>query len=298
MKVFVTGANGQLGHDVMKILSQRGCECIGSGSSDSYHGINDSAAELPYRKLNICSSSEVSALLNELKPDAVIHCAAWTNVEAAEDILNREDLYAINVQGTENLARSCAEIDAKMLYISSDYVFSSSSQEPHKADDEDFCPINEYGKSKLEGEFAVKRQLKKYFIVRTSWLFGQNGSNFVKTIIKAGRKNGKVYVVNDQIGTPTYSLHLARLLADMIESDKYGVYHGTNEGGYISWYDVTREIYKIANVDAEVYPVSTEKYTCTAKRPYNSRLDKSKLVEMGFEPLPHWKDALKEFIEV
>ena len=298
MRVFVTGVNGQLGHDVMQLLSERKIECLGCGSSEAYRGINDTVASLPYVQLDICDKSAVYKAIGEYKPDAIIHCAAWTNDEAAEDILNREALIDLNVNATEYLAEISAELDSKMVYISSDYVFSGEGKEAHLADDSDFNPINEYGRSKLQGEFAVKRHLKKYFIVRTSWLFGQNGGNFVKTIIKAGHLNDEVFVVNDQIGSPTYSLHLARLLCDMIESDKYGVYHGTNSGEFISWYDFTCEIYRLAHIDTKVTPVSTAKYQCTAKRPANSRLDKSKLIEHGFEALPHWKDALKEFIEI
>lgn len=297
MKVFVTGVNGQLGHDVIKLLNQQGFECAGSGSSDTYRGINDEVAQAPYIQLDVRDSESVKCVLKEYNPDAIVHCAAWTNVETAEAEENYDRVYAINTEGTINVAEACREIDCKMLYISTDYVFGENGVKPHKADDTNYAPLNVYGKTKLLGELAVKEKLEKYFIVRTSWLFGQNGSNFVKSIINAGKKFGKVYVVNDQIGTPTYSMDLAQLLIQMIQSDKYGDYHASNEGGYISWYDFTCEIFRQAGLKSKVLPVKTENYTCTkVKRPFNSRLDKHKLIENDFTPLPTWENALKRFL--
>ncbi|MBS1419454.1 MAG: dTDP-4-dehydrorhamnose reductase [Oscillospiraceae bacterium] len=298
MKVFVTGVNGQLGHDVMRILSRSGHDCAGSGSSVGYRGLEDEVASMRYIQLNISDAAAVKAVLAEFGPDAVVHCAAWTNVDAAEEPKNLSRVRAVNVQGTENVARVCRELDCKMLYISTDYVFSGSGDRPYEPEAQCFAPLNVYGKTKLEGEAAVKRFLGKYFIVRTSWLYGMNGNNFVKAILDAGRKNGKAYVVNDQTGTPTYSLDLASLIGEMIESEFYGVYHASNSGGYISWYDFAREIYRQAGLPARLFPVSSEVYGCTkARRPMNSRMDISKLSRMGFTPLPSWQDALGRFLK-
>ncbi len=297
MKVFVTGVNGQLGHDVIKLCMQQGIECVGSGSSDFYRGVNDEVSNASYIQLDVRNKETVKQVLGKYKPDALIHCAAWTNVETAEAEENYERVYAINTMGTENVADACSELDCKMLYVSTDYVFGDNGTVAHKADDTNYAPLNVYGKTKLLGELAIKDRLDKYFIVRTSWLFGQNGNNFVKSIINAGKKFGKVYVVNDQIGTPTYSMDLAQLLISMMQSDKYGVYHASNEGDYISWFDFTCEIFSQAGIKSKALPVKSENYTCTkVTRPFNSRLDKTKLTENGFSSLPDWKDGLQRFL--
>lgn len=300
MKILVTGVNGQLGHDVINELAARGHEGIGSGSSAAYYGVpDDSAAAVgPYVQMNITDEAEVRSVLEKIRPDGVIHCAAWTAVDAAENEENQPKVLAVNVQGTKNIARVCKELDAKMLYISTDYVFDGQGTEPWTADCQTFAPLNVYGRSKLEGELAVKELLEKYFIVRIAWVFGVNGNNFVKTMLKVGKSHDTLRVVNDQIGTPTYTKDLARLLVDMVESEKYGVYHATNEGGYISWYDFAKEIFRQAGYATKVIPVTTEEYGLSkAKRPFNSRLDKSKLKEEGFNPLPDWQDGVRRYLE-
>ena len=300
MKILVTGVNGQLGHDVVNELIARGHEGIGSGSSAAYHGVADGSAAAvgPYVQMDITDEKAVQAVMEKIRPDAVIHCAAWTAVDAAEDQENQAKVYAVNVLGTKNIAQFCKELDAKMLYISTDYVFNGQGTEPWKADCQTFDPLNVYGKSKLEGELAVKELLEKYFIVRIAWVFGLNGNNFVKTMLKVGKNHDTLRVVNDQIGTPTYTADLARLLVDMLETEKYGTYHATNEGGYISWYDFATEIFRQAGYPTKVIPVTTEEYGLSkARRPYNSRLDKSKLEEMGFKPLPDWKDAVGRYLK-
>lgn len=299
MKVFVTGVAGQLGHDVMNELAARGLEGVGTDLAPSYSGINDGSAvtRMPYVSLNITDEDAVDSVISEVKPDVIVHCAAWTAVDAAEDEENRTKVMAINVDGTRNIARAARKADAKMVYISTDYVFDGQGTEPWKPDCRDYAPLNVYGKSKLGGELAVSEILEKYFIVRIAWVFGLNGKNFIRTMLNVGRTHSEVRVVNDQIGTPTYTLDLARLLVDMIETDKYGYYHATNEGGYISWYDFTKEIYRQAGMQTRVTPVTTAEYGLSkAARPFNSRLDKSKLVENGFQPLPDWKDALHRFL--
>lgn len=299
MKVFVTGVAGQLGHDVMNELAARGLEGVGTDLAPSYSGINDGSAvtRMPYVSLNITDEDAVDRVISEVKPDVIVHCAAWTAVDAAEDEENRTKVMAINVDGTRNIARAARKADAKMVYISTDYVFDGQGTEPWKPDCRDYAPLNVYGKSKLGGELAVSEILEKYFIVRIAWVFGLNGKNFIRTMLNVGRTHSEVRVVNDQIGTPTYTLDLARLLVDMIETDKYGYYHATNEGGYISWYDFTKEIYRQAGMQTRVTPVTTAEYGLSkAARPFNSRLDKSKLVENGFQPLPDWKDALHRFL--
>ena len=289
MKVLITGANGQLGYDAARELRNRGAAVFTSDITPDV--TNDSL----YSQLDITDKEAVLRTICELRPDAVIHCAAWTAVDAAED--NAETCRRINVDGTRNIAEACKEVDAKMLYVSTDYVFDGTGELPWRPDSKDYCPINVYGQTKCEGENAVAQILHKFFIVRIAWLFGKNGNNFVKTMLKVGKTRDEVRVVNDQIGTPTYSPDLARLLADMIESDKYGFYHATNEGGFISWYDFTKEIYSLAGLKTKLIPVSTEEYGLNkAKRPFNSRLDKSKLRENGFEPLPDWRDALRRFL--
>lgn len=292
MKVFVTGVGGQLGYDVMNELKKRGHEAVGSDILDSV------PQDFEYIKLDITDDTAVSTAIKEVKPDAVIHCAAWTAVDAAEDEENIPKVRAINVDGTQNIANVCKELECKMLYISTDYVFNGQGETPWTPDCKDYAPQNVYGQSKLDGELAVANTLEKYFIVRIAWVFGVNGNNFVKTMLKVGKKYPEVRVVNDQIGTPTYTYDLARLLVDMAESDKYGYYHATNEGGYISWYDFTCEIFRLAGYDTKVTPVTTAEYGLSkAARPFNSRLDKSKLKENGFEPLPTWQDALQRYIK-
>jgi len=292
MKVLVTGTSGQLGHDVMEELARRGHTGVGADRSDT-------EAEFEHVKLDITDKGAVLKTVSELKPDAIVHCAAWTNVDAAEAPENLEKVRAVNVEGTRNLAEACKEVDAKMVYISTDYVFNGEGEEPWQPDDKNYAPINVYGQSKLDGELEVAKILDKYFIVRIAWVFGRNGKNFVKTMIEVGKNHDTVRVVDDQIGTPTYTVDLARLLVDMIETDKYGYYHATNEGGYISWADFTEEIYKQAGMDVKVERVTTKEYgKSVAARPYNSRLDKSKLVRNGFEPLPDWRDALGRYLKV
>ena len=295
MKVLVTGTSGQLGFDVMMELLKRGHEAIGADR-------HESEAEFKHVVLDITDDKKVFEVVSEIKPDAIIHCAAWTNVDGAEDPEKRDLVMAVNVEGTANLARAAKEIDAKMMYISTDYVFNGQGDKPWEPDDKNYAPLNVYGESKLKGELEVSKILDKYFIVRIAWVFGKNGNNFIKTMIKVGEGRDMVEVVADQIGTPTYTFDLARLLVDMIETDKYGYYHATNEGGYISWAEFAEEIYKDAGMNVKVKAVSTEEYEAkagkaVAKRPFNSRLDKSKLVEAGFSPLPDWKEAVKKYIE-
>lgn len=298
MKTLVTGVNGQLGHDVMLELSKRGYEAIGCGSSPKYRGMADEVAKMPYVSLDITDDAAVDKVLQDVKPDCICHCAAWTAVDAAEEPENRDKVFAVNVDGTRNLARACQALDAKFMYISTDYVFNGQGTEPWKADSQEFAPLNVYGKSKLYGELAVKELLRKYFIVRIAWVFGLNGNNFVKTMLKVGKTHDTLRVVNDQIGTPTYTADLARLLVDMLETEKYGTYHATNEGGYISWYDFAREIFGQAGYSTKVIPVTTEEYGLSkARRPFNSRLDKSKLKEQGFQPLPDWRDGVRRYLE-
>ena len=297
MKVFVTGVNGQLGHDVMLELKKRGYEAIGSGSGEIYRG-EDEVSAMPYVSLNITDEKAVRMILGTIHPDAVIHCSAWTAVDAAEEPENFEKVTALNVKGPEILAKTCQELKAKLIYLSTDYVFNGQGSTPWKADDKNFAPLNVYGESKLAGEFAVSENTERFYIVRIAWVFGKNGKNFVRTMLNAAKTHDTVRVVNDQIGTPTYTADLARLLVDMTETEKYGWYHATNEGGFISWYDFTKEIYRQAGIKAKVISVSTEEYGISkAKRPYNSRLDKSKLIENGFTPLPTWQDALNRYLQ-
>lgn len=291
---------GQLGHDVMNELAKRGHEGIGSDLAPAYSGIQDgsSVTKEPYRSLDITDKAAVKTLLEELRPDAVIHCAAWTAVDLAEDPDKQEKVRAINAGGTQNIAEACREIDAKMVYISTDYVFDGQGTTPWDPDCKDYKPLNVYGQTKLEGELAVSEILQKYFIVRIAWVFGLNGKNFIRTMLKVAKTHDTVRVVNDQIGTPTYTFDLSRLLIDMVETEKYGYYHATNEGGFISWYDFTREIYRQAGLSTKVIPVSTAEYGISkAARPFNSRLSKEKLLQAGFKPLPTWQDALSRFLK-
>lgn len=300
LKVFVTGVGGQLGHDVVNNLAARGHEAVGSDIQATYAGIQDSSAVVsaPYVQLDITDKEAVACTIEEIKPDAIIHCAAWTNVDGAEDPANREKVHAINALGTQYIAEAARSIDAKMLYLSTDYVFDGQGERPWEADDKCYAPLNVYGQSKLDGELAVDNTLEKFFIVRIAWVFGLNGKNFIKTMINVGKTHDTVRVVNDQIGTPTYTLDLARLLVDMIETEKYGYYHATNEGGYISWYDFCCEFYKQYGLTTKVIPVTTEEYGLSvAARPFNSRLEKKKLVEAGFKPLPAWQDAVSRYLK-
>lgn len=292
MKAFVTGVGGQLGHDVMNELAKRGYEAVGSDILDKLDTV------YPYVQLDITKADAVDKVITEVNPDVVIHCAAWTAVDAAEEEENIPKVRAINVDGTQHIVNACKKLDSKMIYISTDYVFNGQGTEPWKPDCKDFAPQNVYGQSKLDGEFAVANTLGKYFIVRIAWVFGLNGKNFIKTMLNVGRKYPEVRVVNDQIGTPTYTFDLARLLVDMAETEKYGYYHATNEGGYISWYDFTVEIYKQAGLTTKIIPVTTDEYGISkATRPLNSRLDKSKLVKNEFELLPIWQDALARYLK-
>ncbi len=303
MKIFVTGVNGQLGHDVMNELFKRGYEAAGSDIAPAYRGVEDGSAvtTMPYVSLDITEKEKVSTVIAKLKPDAIIHCAAWTAVDMAEDDDKVELVRKVNADGTQNIADAAKAVDAKMLYLSTDYIFDGQGTEPWEPDDKNYKPLNVYGQTKLEGELAVARTLDKYFIVRIAWVFGLNGKNFIKTMVNVGKTHDEVRVVNDQIGTPTYTFDLARLLVDMVETEKYGYYHATNSetepGGYISWYDFCVEIYKQYGLKTKVIPVTTEEYGLSkAKRPFNSRLDKSKLVQAGFVQLPDWKDAVKRYL--
>ncbi|MCI6666655.1 MAG: dTDP-4-dehydrorhamnose reductase [Romboutsia timonensis] len=300
MKIFVTGVAGQLGHDVMNELASRGYVGVGTDLAESYSGIQDGSYVITaeYVSLDITNSEAVMNTIKAVNPDVVVHCAAWTAVDLAEDEDKQAKVKAINVDGTQNIADACKEVDAKMVYISTDYVFDGQGTKPWQPDCKDYKPLNVYGKTKLGGELAVSNTLSKYFIVRIAWVFGKNGNNFIKTMLNVGKKFDTLRVVNDQIGTPTYTFDLARLLVDMIETDKYGYYHATNEGGYISWYDFAGEIFKQAGYTTKVNPVTTEEYGLSkAARPFNSRLDKSKLVENGFKLLPTWQDALARYLK-
>lgn len=282
MKVLVTGVKGQLGYDIVNELNNRGHEAVG----------------VDIAEMDITDKTAVVRVLQTVKPQAVIHCAAWTAVDAAEEPENIGKVRSINVNGTKYIVEECKKLGSKMLYVSTDYVFDGQGDKPWKPDCKEYSPLNVYGKTKLEGEIAVANALEKFFIVRIAWVFGKNGKNFIKTMLNVGKKYDKVCVVNDQIGTPTYTYDLSRLLVDMIESEKYGYYHATNEGGYISWYDFTKEIFRQAGYTTEAIPVTTAEYGLSkAARPYNSRLDKSKLVENGFEPLPDWRDALERYLK-
>ena len=285
MKVFVTGAGGQLGHDLVEELTRRGHAAVGSDLSGAY-------------ALDITDAAAVNAMLAQVQPDAVIHCAAWTAVDAAEDDENRAKVQAINGEGTRHIAAACKALGCKMLYISTDYVFDGQGEAPWQPDCRAYAPLNVYGQSKLAGEQAVAALLRDFFVVRIAWVFGRNGNNFVKTMLRLSENHDTLRVVNDQIGTPTYTPDLSRLLADMIETDKYGYYHATNEGGYISWYDFACEIFRQAGKNVNVIPVTTAEYGLSkAARPMNSRLDKSKLTQNGFTPLPDWRDALSRYLQ-
>ena len=310
MKFFVTGVNGQLGHDVMNEVQKRGYEGVGSDIAEQYAGVADGSpvTTMPYVSLDITDRDAVMKVIQEVQPDAVIHCAAWTAVDMAEDDDKVEKVRAINACGTQNIADACKAVDSKMLYLSTDYVFDGQGTEPWEPDCKDYKPLNVYGQTKLEGELAVSNTLDKYFIVRIAWVFGLNGKNFIKTMINVGKTHDEVRVVNDQIGTPTYTYDLARLLVDMCETEKYGYYHATNaevkdenagcKTGYISWYDFCCEFYSQYGLKTKVIPVTTEEYGLSkAARPFNSRLDKKKLVENGFKSLPTWQDAVSRYLK-
>ena len=300
MKFFVTGVGGQLGHDVMNELAKRGFEGVGSDIAPQYSGAADGSAvtTMPYEQLDITDAEAVEQVISRVNPHVVVHCAAWTAVDLAEDEDKVEKVRMINATGTANIAAVCKKLDCKMIYISTDYVFDGQGDTPWEPDCKDYKPLNVYGQTKLEGELAVANTIEKFFIVRIAWVFGLNGKNFIKTMLNIGKKYETLRVVNDQIGTPTYTLDLSRLLVDMALTEKYGYYHATNEGGYISWYDFAVEIFRQAGYDTKVQPVTTAEYGLSkAARPFNSRLDKKKLTEMGFEPLPHWCDALKRYLK-
>ena len=301
MKVLVTGVSGQLGHDVMNELAKRGYTGVGSDIAPEYSGVDDNTAvvNMEYVQMDITDENAVDEIITRVNPDVIVHCAAWTAVDMAEDDDKVEKVRAVNAGGTRNIAKAAKKLDCKMVYISTDYVFDGQGEKPWEPDCKDYKPLNVYGQTKLEGELAVSELLDKYFRVRIAWVFGVNGKNFIKTMINVGKTHDTVRVVNDQIGTPTYTLDLSVLLVDMIETDKYGYYHATNEGGYISWYDFTLEIYKQAGLDTKVIPVTTKEYGLSkAARPFNSRLDKSKLVKNGFTPLPTWQDATRRYVEL
>ena len=300
MKFFITGVSGQLGHDVMNELNKRGHIGVSSDIAEASVGVADGSAvcTMPYASLDITDAETVKRVIDAEKPDAVIHCAAWTAVDMAEDDDKVELVRKVNAGGTQNIADACKAIGCKMLYLSIDYVFDGQGTEPWESDCKDYKPLNVYGQTKLEGELAVSETLEKYFIVRIAWVFGLNGKNFIKTMINVGKTHDEVKGVNDQIGIPTYCFDLARLLVDMCETEKYGYYHTTNKGGYISWYDFCVEFYKQYGLSTKVTSVTTEEYGLSkAARPVNSRLDKSKLVENGFEPLPTWQDAVRRYLK-
>ena len=309
MKILVTGVAGQLGHDVMNELAKRGHEGIGSDLAPKYSGIADGSyvTTADYVSMDITDRASVAKTLLKINPDAVIHCAAWTAVDAAEDEDKKDTVYAVNATGTENIAAVCKDLDCKMMYISTDYVFDGQGTTPWDPDCKDYKPLNVYGQTKLDGELAVSGLVSRFFIIRIAWVFGKNGKNFIKTMLSLGKTHDTLRVVNDQIGTPTYTFDLARLMVDMILTDKYGYYHATNEGGYISWYDFTKEIFRQAEAlghpeyapdHCHVYPVTTAEYGASkAARPFNSRLDKSKLAKCGFTPLPTWQDALARYLK-
>lgn len=303
MNVFVTGVNGQLGHDVMNELAKRGYEGVGTDIQPVYSGVMDDSAvtRMPYVQMDITNRAQVSSIIRELHPDVIVHCAAWTAVDAAEDEANRPKVKAINVDGVQNIADAAKLVDAKMIYISTDYVFDGQGETPWQPDCKEYAPLNYYGETKLGGEQAVARTLEKYFIVRIAWVFGLNGKNFIKTMLNLGKTHDHLTVVDDQVGSPTYTYDLSRLLVDMAEKENYGRYHATNEG-LCSWYEFACEIFKqAAEIDpaygkVSVSPVSSDQYPAKAKRPSNSRMSKEKLTENGFEKLPTWQDALHRYL--
>ena len=298
MKIFVTGVAGQLGHDVMNELEKRGIEGVGTDLATAYAGLSDGTAvtRMPYVSLDITDPEAVARTVREISPDAVIHCAAWTAVDKAEDC--PELCRKVNADGTRNIAEICRELDIPMMYFSTDYVFNGSGTRPWEPEDA-YEPLGVYGATKAEGEVAVKENLSKFFILRIAWVFGKNGKNFIRTMLNLAKTRDHLTVVSDQIGTPTYTFDLARLVVDMIQTDKYGIYHVTNEGPYLSWFEFAKAIFEEAGITKmTVTPVTSEEYAAKAKRPYNSRMDRSKLVREGFTPLPEWRDALRRYLEV
>ena len=299
MKVLVTGVAGQLGHDVMNELAKRGHEGVGSDLAAEYSGIADGSAvtKMPYVSMDITDAAAVETVLQEVKPDAVVHCAAWTAVDLAEDDDKVDKVRSINAGGTKNIAEVCKKLDCKMVYLSTDYVFDGQGTEPWDPDCKTYQPLNVYGQTKYEGELAVEELVEKFFTVRIAWVFGVNGKNFIKTMLRIGKESGAASVVDDQIGSPTYTYDLARLLVDMTQTDKYGRYHATNEG-LCSWYEFACEIFRAAGMDVKVTPVHSDEYPAAkAKRPMNSRMSKEKLTENGFERLPEWKDAVARYLK-
>lgn len=277
MRVLVTGVKGQLGYDIVKECEKRGIEAIG----------------VDVAEMDITDADKVREVITNAKVDAVMHCAAYTAVDAAEE--NVELCRKVNATGTENIAKVCKELDIKMVYISTDYVFNGEGEHFWQPDEER-QPLNVYGQTKYEGELAVETYLEKYFTVRIAWVFGINGNNFIKTMLRLGKERGAVSVVNDQVGSPTYTYDLAKILVDMVQTEKYGRYHATNEG-ICSWYEFACEIFKQAGMDVAVTPVDSSVFPVKAKRPKNSRMSKDKLVEMGFSLLPTWQDALGRYLK-
>lgn len=298
MKLFVTGVAGQLGHDVMNELNKRGYEGVGSDLAPEYSGIQDGTAvtTMPYVSVDITNASAVEKAITEAGVDGVVHCAAWTAVDAAEDEDKQEIVRKVNVLGTENIAKVCKKLGIKMMYLSTDYVFDGQGTTPWEPDCKAYKPLNVYGQTKLDGELAVYNNVDKFFIIRIAWVFGKNGNNFIKTMLRLGKERGAVSVVNDQIGSPTYTYDLAKLVLDMIQSDKYGTYHATNEG-ICSWYEFACEIFKQAGMNVQVTPVSSDEFPTKAKRPCNSRMNKTELDRNGFDRLPTWQDALHRYLK-
>ncbi len=296
MKAFVTGVSGQLGHDVMNELHRRGIEGTGSDIQPAYGGADDGTpvTHMPYVQMDITDREQVREILFRLKPDYMVHCAAWTAVDKAEEC--PDACRKVNALGTENIAECCGELGIPMMYFSTDYVFDGHGTRPWEPEDERH-PLGVYGATKAEGELAVLRHVKDSYILRIAWVFGTNGHNFIRTMLKLAETHDTLRVVCDQIGTPTYTLDLARLVVDMMGEKRYGIYHVTNEGDYISWYDFTKAIFEEAGIDGiNVIPVTSEEYGAKAVRPYNSRMNRSKLTENGFTPLPDWRDALRRFL--
>lgn len=293
MKILVTGVNGQLGYDVVRCLkTNKKFEIIGTDIADT------TSCECKYIPLDLTNSENVRSVIKKEMPNAIVHCAGWTSVDAAEDNNNKDIVMAINADATLTIARACKEIGSKMMFISTDYVFDGCGDSPFKADDTNKSPLNVYGLSKMIGENNVSNTLNNYFILRISWAFGINGNNFVKTILNLCNNNKEIHVVCDQIGTPTYTYDLAHLIIDMIQTEEYGCYNATNGGGFVSWYDFANEIIKLARKHTKIVPVLTKDWAYSkAKRPLNSRLDKSKLAEKGFDLLPDWKDALERYLK-
>lgn len=277
MRVLITGCAGQLGHDVYELLKAKGETCLAADKAD----------------FDLTNADSTTGFVQAFRPDAVVHCAAYTAVDKAEE--DSVNCYAVNVAGTKNLCTACKNLDVEFVYVSTDYVFDGEKKEPYETEDKT-NPQTVYGLTKLGGENAVRQSLAKHFIVRTAWVFGANGSNFVKTMLRLGSERDTLNVVCDQFGSPTYTKDLARLICDMLETDKYGTYHATNEG-FCSWAEFAYEIMRQSGSNARVVPITSSEYPAKAKRPMNSKLSKQKLLDNGFSPLPDWKDALGRFLE-